>query len=44
MTRNVLTVAPDTSVREAALMMMDNRISGLPVVDGDVVVGVISEA
>ena len=44
MTRNVLTVAPDTSVREAALTMMDNRISGLPVVDDDIVVGVISEA
>jgi CBS domain-containing protein len=44
MTRNVLTVTPDTSVREAALTMMDNRISGLPVVEDDVVVGVISEA
>jgi predicted transcriptional regulator len=44
MTRNVLSVAPDTSVREAALMMIDNRISGLPVVEDDIVVGVISEA
>jgi CBS domain-containing protein len=44
MTRNVLSVSPDTSVREAALLMIDNRISGLPVVEGDKVVGVISEA
>lgn len=44
MTRDVLAVTPDTSVREAALLMIDNRISGLPVVEDDVVVGVISEA
>jgi len=44
MTRNVLSVAPDTSVRAAALLMIDKRISGLPVVEDGVVVGVISEA
>jgi CBS domain-containing protein len=43
MTRDVVSVAPDASVREAALLMISNRISGLPVTDDDVVVGVISE-
>ena len=43
MTRDVLSVTPDTSVRAAALMMIDKRISGLPVVADDAVVGVISE-
>lgn len=44
MTREVLFVAPDTSVREAALLMLDNRISGLPVMEDDTLVGIISEA
>jgi len=44
MTRDVLSVTPDTSVREAARLMIDNRISGLPVVEDEVVVGIISEA
>lgn len=44
MTREVLFVAPDTSVREAALLMLENRISGLPVMEDDALVGVISEA
>jgi CBS domain-containing protein len=43
MTRDVVSVTPDTSVREAALLMISNRISGLPVTEDDVVVGVISE-
>jgi len=43
MTRDVLSVTPDTSVRAAALMMIDKRISGLPVVVEEIVVGVISE-
>jgi CBS domain-containing protein len=44
MTREVLFVAPDTSVREAALLMLENRISGLPVMEDDTLVGIISEA
>jgi CBS domain-containing protein len=44
MTRDVLSVTPDASVREAALLMLDKRISGLPVVEGDRVVGILSEA
>jgi CBS domain-containing protein len=44
MTRDVLSVTPETSVRAAALLMIEKRISGLPVVEDGVVVGVISEA
>ena len=35
MTRNVTTVSPSASVREAAKLMAENRLSGLPVVTGD---------
>ena len=32
MTREVITVTPDTAITEAASKMLDNHISGLPVV------------
>jgi len=44
MTREVVTVAPSASIREAAQLLVANRISGLVVTDGGVVVGVLSEA
>lgn len=44
MTRRVMTVAPDASIVEAAERMLDNKVSGLPVVDAaGQVVGIISE-
>ena len=44
MTRNVLTATPDTFVEDAARLMVDNKVGGLPVVEGDNhVVGVITE-
>jgi CBS domain-containing protein len=44
MTCRVVTVTPDTSILDAARLMLDHKISGLPVVtDGDRVVGIISE-
>jgi len=44
MTRQVVTVTPETSILEAARLMLDHKISGLPVVtDGDRVVGIVSE-
>ena len=33
MTRNVLSVRPDATIAEAIRLMLDNRISGLPVLD-----------
>jgi CBS domain-containing protein len=45
MTRDVVTVHPSDSLREAAHIMLERGISGLPVVDAaGKVVGVISEA
>lgn len=43
MTKNVLTVQEDTPIEEAARIMADNKIGGLPVVRGDRVVGMITE-
>lgn len=44
MTRRVVTVAPDAPILAAAKLMLENHISGLPVVDASAaVVGVISE-
>jgi CBS-domain-containing membrane protein len=44
MTREVVTVTGETTVHEAAALLSDHRISGLPVVDGGgTVVGVVSE-
>lgn len=44
MTTKLVTISPDHSVRHAAKIMLDNHVSGIPVVDdaGDLV-GVISE-
>ena len=45
MTENVLSVKPDASLREAASVLAEHGISGVPVVRGDgEVVGVLSEA
>ena len=43
MTRDVLTVGPTTPLEEAAQIMVDRKIGGLPVVEADQVVGVITE-
>jgi CBS domain-containing protein len=44
MTREVITVAPGTSIMQAARLMLQHRISGLPVVDAyGHLVGVVSE-
>lgn len=45
MTRDVISVSPDTSLREAAELVAENRISGVPVVESDgTVVGILSES
>jgi len=44
MTRRLITIDPDKSVAEAANLMIEHRISGLPVVDAQgLLVGLISE-
>jgi len=43
MSKNVLTVAEDTPIEEAARIMADNKIGGLPVMRDGHVVGIITE-
>ncbi len=43
MTREVLTVQADTPIEEAARLMADNKIGGVPVMKADKVVGMITE-
>lgn len=44
MTRQVITIAPDAAVLEAAKLMLQHKISGLPVVDAaGRLVGIVSE-
>src|SRR5689334_4449813 len=44
MTRDPLTIAPDASVLEAAQLILDHKVGGLPVVANGGVVGVITES
>jgi CBS domain-containing protein len=44
MTTPVLTVRPETPLKAAAALLVERGISGVPVVRGDEVVGVLSEA
>jgi acetoin utilization protein AcuB len=44
MTREVITVTEDTAVEEAGRILVDNAISGLPVMRGDELVGIITES
>lgn len=43
MTREVLTVRPDTPVQQIIRLLAGQAISGVPVVEGDRVVGIVSE-
>jgi CBS domain-containing protein len=43
MTKDLITVGPQTSLREAAKVMADRWIRHLPVMDGGKVVGVVSQ-
>lgn len=44
MKRDVITVAPKSRIREAARIMLFKKISGLPVMDGGKLVGIITES
>jgi len=43
MTRGVMTVRPAAEIREAARLMHEQKIGALPVVEGDRVVGILTE-
>lgn len=43
MTTDPVTIGPDATVEEAALLMRDLHISGLPVVENDKVIGIVTE-
>ncbi|MGM0420671.1 MAG: CBS domain-containing protein [Bacillota bacterium] len=43
MTKEVITVGPDTSVEEAAEIMSKNDISGLPVIEEGNLIGIVTE-
>jgi acetoin utilization protein AcuB len=44
MTRKVITVSEDTTLEEAARLMVDNKIGGLPVMRDSTLVGIITES
>jgi CBS domain-containing protein len=45
MTRKPVTISPDATIGEGAQLMLDNKISGLPVVDSEgKLVGIITES
>jgi len=44
MTKEVITVTADTPLEEAGRILADNGISGLPVMDGSELIGMISES
>ncbi|MGQ9631137.1 MAG: CBS and ACT domain-containing protein [bacterium] len=44
MTKNPVTITPDATIEEAALIMRDRHISGLPVVDRGKLVGIVTES
>lgn len=44
MTKDVVSIAEDTPLEDAARIMADNNIGGLPVVRGSLLVGIITES
>jgi CBS domain-containing protein len=43
MTKDIVTVVPDTALKDVASLLVERGISGVPVVEGDRVLGVVSE-
>ncbi len=43
MTSNPTTLSPDADILEAAVIMRSRKIGGIPIVRGDVLVGIITE-
>lgn len=43
MTKRLFTVTPETSIADAARLLLERQVGGLPVVQGDLLVGIITE-
>lgn len=43
MTKQVVTVRPNTTVEDAAKLLLAHKIGGLPVVEGEMLVGILTE-
>jgi acetoin utilization protein AcuB len=44
MTKEVITVSAEATLAQAAHLMLENKIGGLPVMDGERLVGIITES
>jgi acetoin utilization protein AcuB len=44
MTKEIITISPDTPLEDAARILADNKIGGLPVLDNGLLVGIITES
>jgi len=44
MTKDVVTVTPDTKLYDVAKIMLEQKIGGLPVMEGEEMVGIITES
>ncbi|HEV8681427.1 MAG TPA: CBS domain-containing protein [Actinomycetota bacterium] len=44
MSVRVITVTPQTPIKEVATLLVEQRVSGVPVVDGGRVIGIVSES
>jgi acetoin utilization protein AcuB len=44
MTSDPITVTPDDTIQEAAERMLENQVSGMPVVENDHVIGILTES
>jgi len=43
MTRDVISIGPNDTIRQAAMMMADLKVGSLPVCDGDKLVGTVTD-
>ena len=43
MTTDVITVGPETTIGEIAALLLDRRISAVPVIENGDIVGIVSE-
>ena len=44
MSKDVISIGPDTPLEDAARIMADNNIGGLPVVENNILIGIITES